>query len=450
MPEEQAPKQYEDSHGAGETSLKHDLAKYETHADFTADSAAKLPPLSSTFATLPPSFTSPSPWSANPFGNPVMPPMGIMAVNDTAFTPKPFAGTTRDVEKTEKWLDYFTNYTEFRSIHGQSRLQLFKLLLQDQAADWLRSLSDDIRADYTRLIAEFRKRFSLTDIDRWQKASAMWSRDQKPGELVDTYIADLQNTAKMVPITDHNLIRFAIVRGLRPEVRLHVLQSQAGTMEEVIKAARVAESALASSSGSPDITLLTKQVSELLTKLAEKPSVAAVDTRSPSRTTSPRRVSFSDNYHQSNSPRGPLDSPPINRSQARASPTTYDSFNNDSRASSNSFLPRWNSRDDGPRQNYNQPASSWRNNQPERPWSARTDSRARYSASPARQPQQSPTPTTARHYGNCRNCGGSHASDRLMCRAYNISCFSCGQTGHLARWCRSTREPQSRVYRTSH
>lgn len=98
----------------------------------------------------------------------------------------------------------------------------------------------------------------------------------------------------MFPITDHSLIRFVTVRGPRPEVRLHVLQSQANTMEEVIKATRVVESALASSSGSPDITLLTKQVSELLTKLTEKPSIAAVDTRSPTRTKSPRRVPFSD------------------------------------------------------------------------------------------------------------------------------------------------------------
>jgi hypothetical protein len=61
MPEQHPPKQYEDTHGAEETSLKHDFAKYESQADITADSAAKLPPFSSTFATLPPSFTSPSP-----------------------------------------------------------------------------------------------------------------------------------------------------------------------------------------------------------------------------------------------------------------------------------------------------------------------------------------------------------------------------------------------------
>jgi hypothetical protein len=52
---------------------------------------------------------------------------------------------------------------------------------------------------------------------------------------------------------------------------------------------------------------------------------------------------------------------------------------------------------------------------------ARTDSRASYSASPARRQQQPSTPTTANYYGNCRNCGGSHSSDRQMCRANNVS-----------------------------
>jgi hypothetical protein len=35
-----------------------------------------------------------------------------MAVSDSAFTPKPFSGATKDAEKAEEWLEYFSHYTE--------------------------------------------------------------------------------------------------------------------------------------------------------------------------------------------------------------------------------------------------------------------------------------------------------------------------------------------------
>ena len=80
-----------------------------------------------------------------------------IAVNDSALTPKPFRGNDGDAEKTEQWLDYFTTYTNFRDIHGNSRLQLLKLLLTDQAADWLRSLEHDQVDDYDTLVRLFRR-----------------------------------------------------------------------------------------------------------------------------------------------------------------------------------------------------------------------------------------------------------------------------------------------------
>jgi len=74
-----------------------------------------------------------------------------MAVNDSALTPKPFQGTESDSEKTEQWIDYFHTYTDFRQITGNSKLQLFRLLMADKAADWLRSLETPVQSDFDTL-----------------------------------------------------------------------------------------------------------------------------------------------------------------------------------------------------------------------------------------------------------------------------------------------------------
>jgi len=58
-----------------------------------------------------------------------------LAVNDKGFTPRPFTGSTTDIEKVERWLEHFKDYNEFRGIAGKAKIRLFRLLLEDQAAD---------------------------------------------------------------------------------------------------------------------------------------------------------------------------------------------------------------------------------------------------------------------------------------------------------------------------
>ena len=101
--------------------------------------------------------------------NPTRDVMARMAVNDSAFTPKAFRGVEADSDRTEAWIDYFNTYTSFRDIRGHVKLQLFKLLLTEQAADWLRSLDETVTDDYGALLKAFRLRYLLTDLDRWRK-----------------------------------------------------------------------------------------------------------------------------------------------------------------------------------------------------------------------------------------------------------------------------------------
>ena len=97
----------------------------------------------------------------------------------------------------------------------------------------------------------------------------------------------LRSTARVVPITDNTVLKFAIIRGLRPDIRLHVLQSSPTTIDDVLKAARVAETAIAASQPTSEVGELRKQIASLIEKLSSQPAVAAVNTADP-----PRRVTF--------------------------------------------------------------------------------------------------------------------------------------------------------------
>jgi len=112
----------------------------------------------------------------------------------------------------------------------------------------------------------------------------------------------MQNAARVIPIHDANLIRYAIVRGLKHAIRVHVLQSGATDLDMVIRAARIAEVALSASGPSDEVTKLTDQVAQLLAKLTVPTAVAALDTPLDE---GRRRVAFADDQ------RSPTARPPL-------------------------------------------------------------------------------------------------------------------------------------------
>jgi len=307
-----------------------------------------------------------------------------LAINDSTFTPSTFKGDEKDSEKTERWIDYFNNYTAFRGIDDAAKLKLFKLLVTGQAAEWLRSLPEQITTSLPTLIAEFRQRFSLTDITRWQKATSMWTREQQQNESVDAYITDIINMARVVPITDKELIRFAIVKGLKSAIKIHVLQSSANTIEEVTRTARVAEAAqTASKTMDTDVTELAGQMAELLKLMKTNTAAAISSVETPvGRQRSPSRVHFDDRRHEEQTSNG-----------------------------QRQRVPTWARNNTSSREQVQQ---AWRTGAQRTP--------------PTRQQGQS------NFQGNaCCRCGLFHNEDR--CNAMHSNCFKCGQPGHYSRVC---------------
>jgi len=258
-------------------------------------------------------------------------PSNQLLFSDASYAPSSFNGTTS--QDADRWLRRFKYYVEFRQLSEGAAVQLFKLLMTESAADWLESVSDQTKGNLTLLYKAFTERFADSDMFRWKQASAIFARQQGATETVDTYITDIQNLAKKVPIKDETLIRFALIKGLKPAIRQHVLQTSSTTLDDTIKAARISEAAATQCpTDSADVASLSKDVRDLLTAFkalqtkssASTPErVAAVNTRSPvnSRYSSPRRVSFTDE-RQSLPTQGDRD----RRAPAVCRPVTYIQF----------------------------------------------------------------------------------------------------------------------------
>jgi len=311
---------------------------------------------------------------------------------DGSFAPPPFRGTDR--EEAETWLVRFEKYAAYRGFPEQE-VNFLAVLLRDDAGDWYDTLETNTKASWAALKAAFEQRFQDSDLMRWRKASEMWNRMQLAGESVDTYVTNIRKFARAVGVEGDQL-RYAIQRGLRPALLAHVIQSQPSTVDELIRAARVAEAAslatAAASSADPSFDHVvaelaanrqaaeqnTIELRKFTTQLASKSVSTVVTPRSPSpspRPSTPRRVTF-DNNAGWEQPTGPR------RQQS------------------------WRGRSMGA---------------PQRPMMVG---------------QQPPSMVNS-----CQYCGGTHLRGPQYCRAAGVTCFNCKKVGHLARLCRSARRP---------
>lgn len=345
--------------------------------------------------------------------------MQTLAINDSHFTPKTFTGTEKDTEKTERWLEYFNNYTAFRGIDDDAKLKLFKLLMTGQAAEWIRSLPEDITGNLQLLTQEFRQRFSLTDITRWQKATSMWTREQGVKESVDAYITDIINMARIVPITDQELVRFAIIKGLKSTIKVQVLLTSPTSVDEVTRIARIAEAAEAASSKPvDDISAISTQMTEMINIMksnaaSNQPNTSTVNTPTPSQrqrspSPAPRRVQFDERQPSQYPNRSPSwERPPRDTNGRRVSPPHH-----------------WTTQESG--------TPSW-NQQPQR-WTGMSNRQ------PQQHLQQGQYTQSELRNNVCTRCGLSHNPNH--CKAINSCCYKCGQPGHYSRMCMSNTRPQ--------
>jgi hypothetical protein len=94
--------------------------------------------------------------------------------------------------------------------------------MKDRAADWLRALSEHKKADMDLLTREFINRHKMSCVEKWKHKAEIWKQKQGPSESVDDYVAAMQAAAKRIDMPETYLAD-AIMEGLQPKLRLHVL-----------------------------------------------------------------------------------------------------------------------------------------------------------------------------------------------------------------------------------
>jgi hypothetical protein len=127
---------------------------------------------------------------------------------EASLTPKAFGGSAAEIDSAERWLRYLNQYVQYRNLRDDEALTLFKLLLTDQAQDWLFALPEDQADSFHRLQEAFMTRYMPNPLQRYQKASHMWSRMQQDNESVDSYFTSIISAANQIKLRDEQQLRF--------------------------------------------------------------------------------------------------------------------------------------------------------------------------------------------------------------------------------------------------
>ena len=336
--------------------------------------------------------------------------VGGTVVHDSSLAPAAFRGDGSD--SPIDWLQYFQRYVAFKQLPDAAALPLFALLMRGPANTWFTTLSDQVQNNYDQLLAAFHAKYDPTPTSLWKRASDFWNRDQKSAESVEVYVADMIKRATECHAAD-DMTRYAIIKGLRPEIRAYVLQQAPTSTSALLEAAKIAEDTVA-----PPTASLTEEVLEAIRRL-ETRSTATVDDPRRSRSPSPasrrygstsreRRVHFQDQR----------------MSYAAPTPAYQPSYGAPAYSPQHGHQPR--------------NPSPWQPSPYVTPASADVQRQRNHvrGAPNARGGRLRAASSSSDRLTVCGNCGRNHPAG--ACAARGQICRSCNKRNHFARCCRST------------
>ena len=131
-------------------------------------------------------------------------------------------------------------YCTFKTYTPGRKKAIFKVLLTDGAADWLEAQNFAPDAAFDEYKQAFELRFKSPNVLKYKNAKEVFTRLQGVSQSVDDYVTDVLKIGKAIELSDQ-MLQFAVLNGLRPELATYVTQRQPENMSELLQAARIAE-----------------------------------------------------------------------------------------------------------------------------------------------------------------------------------------------------------------
>jgi len=182
----------------------------------------------------------------------------------------------------EAWLRRFNNFCTYKGFNDDKSKALFKVLLVDSVAVWLESVDVATANDWEALQEAFKVRYTTASFLKYHHANELFNKKQDK-ESVDDFCAEMQSLAKQIN-ADEQMLRFAVLNGLRPDIKNHVTRAQATDRRTLVEAAKVAEmcTPIASDGAVAGLNVQLSLVQEQIKQLMNQRTTSIAGSRLPS------------------------------------------------------------------------------------------------------------------------------------------------------------------------
>ena len=182
------------------------------------------------------------------------------------------AGPNQDAKD---WLNALTYWMGYKQMANIDCARIFPLFLRDAAAVWFETVPASTRLDWELLQRTFLERFRHPDCIQWVDTSDVFAYKQAADQSVDDFLTIMQKKINRVQDLPVKTQIHAIISGLRPEIRQHVIQHTCDSIQEVRRWATISESGLpaGSSGANTDLVQAIKAMQDQMKDLALQKSV---------------------------------------------------------------------------------------------------------------------------------------------------------------------------------
>jgi hypothetical protein len=317
-------------------------------------------------------------------------------ISDSIVAPKPFLGKPEEQDPVD-WIVWFEKYCAYKQLDEKDKRELFVMMLQGSAGDWLSSTAHGYETPpaFEKLKDDFLDCYAKPKELNWQTAASLFHEIQGPSERTLDYLARMRKLARRLEFPDE-ILHMAVVQGLRPALKRQVIQNGLVDLETTIRNAKLAESVESTSADNMSSALV-----ELMKATLENSKQQTSEIKSLSGKVAAMTTNASVTHEK-----------------------TGQKYND-------------RTQQHGQQQNYGQRflKATPRNRQ-----------RINYNRMAAEEGA-----ARAQHGQNtnaiaCQYCGRHHAAGIANCPAAGQQCYNCLKLNHLSRVCRSARRTQQQQH----